>query len=73
MQYKEIVTPKWRIIEDYAITDDKPPPVVEATDLLEVEDLSDVTFAERHLKCETDEKKRFHALRIVNSKNFAQT
>jgi len=57
LEYKEIMTPKWRILEKYGITDDveKMP----ETESYDIEDLSDETIAIRHMKCEVDEKKRF--------------
>ena len=50
-QYKEIITPKWREID---ITSVK----MELDEEM-LEDLSDASFAERHLRCEMEEKRRF--------------
>lgn len=57
LQYKEILTPKWRLIEP-----DEPPPENEPLadeDDEDVEAVSDDHVAARHLKCELEEKKRF--------------
>lgn len=53
LQYKEILTPKWREIGDISKAD------AAQSEEEEVEDMSDTAFSERHLKCEMDEKKRF--------------
>ncbi|RWS09235.1 uncharacterized protein B4U79_10402 [Dinothrombium tinctorium] len=55
LQYKEILTPKWRVTEseDGVINNT----VIENPD--DIEDLSDEAFAERHQRCEADERKRF--------------
>ncbi|KAI1289503.1 KAT8 regulatory NSL complex subunit 1 [Halotydeus destructor] len=60
LQYKEIVTPKWRVHDMYAITDEtsKISKATENGGSLE-EDLSDEIYTIRHLKCEVDEKRRF--------------
>lgn len=55
LQYKEILTPKWREVSDFA---PQKPEVVHSEDE-DVEDLSDSAFNERHLRCELEEKKRF--------------
>lgn len=56
LQYKEILTPKWREVDlDSEIPN---PNDGEPIDGL-LEDLSDVTFVERHRKCEIEERKRF--------------
>lgn len=55
LQYKEILTPKWREVSDFL-----PPHKQEAvhSEDDDVEDLSDSAFSERHLRCELEEKKR---------------
>lgn len=53
LQYKEILTPKWREIADLVKAE------AAHSDEDEVEDLSDSAFTERHLKCEKEEKNRF--------------
>ena len=138
LQYKEILTPKWRIIEyspllnnhnnnnslndnsddhlrDSESTekqnnlnkDSEPAPMVTIkSEVMEVvdhvnhdsglmndedlmavaadcddssivdgvlEDLSDLAFAERHMKCEIEEKKRFHFHKLVQNQNNNQT
>lgn len=56
LQYKEILTPKWREVDFNSET--PIPNDGEPIDGL-LEDLSDVTFVERHRKCEIEERKRF--------------
>lgn len=56
LQYKEILTPKWREVDfDSEIPN---PNDGEPIDGL-LEDLSDDSFVERHRKCEIEERKRF--------------
>ncbi|GAB6019371.1 hypothetical protein CHUAL_000959 [Chamberlinius hualienensis] len=54
LQYKEIITPKWRLAEDVP-KEPLPNPLNE--DL--VEDLTDEFYARLHERCEQQEKKRF--------------
>lgn len=60
LQYKEIITPKWRLIEEYSI----PPPENIKQELLNknysnvLEDMSDKAFEIRHAQCEANERKR---------------
>ncbi|KAK6635146.1 hypothetical protein RUM44_000395 [Polyplax serrata] len=60
LQYKEILTPKWRIVDDYDC-----PPGVASEDVKEpgleseTEDVSDEAYLERHNRCEESEKKKF--------------
>lgn len=57
LEYKEIVTPSWRIHEDKpSETNDKNN---STNDTDEVEDTSDEVYARRHTKGECEEKKRF--------------
>ncbi|KAH7640832.1 hypothetical protein HUG17_8301 [Dermatophagoides farinae] len=83
LQYKEIVTPKWRLIEEYAI----PPPENVKLEKLNVqenenknvnngqaknpidEDVSDAAFQIRHLKCEQTERQRILNYYGKNQKN----
>ncbi|XP_069490197.1 KAT8 regulatory NSL complex subunit 1 isoform X2 [Ambystoma mexicanum] len=51
LQYKEILTPSWREVDNSALTGDP-------EDHEEIEDLSDAAFATLHLKCEEIERAR---------------
>ncbi|XP_051572317.1 KAT8 regulatory NSL complex subunit 1-like isoform X2 [Myxocyprinus asiaticus] len=53
LQYKEILTPSWREVDVFA------KPISEEDDVVEVEDLSDVTFSQLHLPCEEQERSRW--------------
>ncbi|XP_051994624.1 KAT8 regulatory NSL complex subunit 1 isoform X2 [Xyrauchen texanus] len=53
LQYKEILTPSWREVDVFAKT------ISEEDDVVEVEDLSDVTFSQLHLPCEEQERSRW--------------
>lgn len=55
LQYKEITTPKW------CINDISDRELVKPIEDDEIEDLSDAIYAERHQRCETEEKKRILA------------
>ena len=59
LKYKEILTPKWRYVNENHLI-----PEVEETD----EDISDDAFAIRHQKCEINEKKHFSSY-LKNSQN----
>lgn len=65
LQYKEIMTPAWRelVIEpkEHNTTD-----VTDGND--EMEDLSNLTFALRHMRCEEQERKRFLGMAIKKKK-----
>lgn len=58
LQYKEIITPQWRITEPQGDCQNgtKEPPQMEKDE--EIEDISDQIFKERHDKCEVEEKRR---------------
>jgi len=64
LQYKEILTPKWREIDFYSSKNDEPPATPEEEP---IEDLSDSVFLERHLRCEVEERKRFLAFLTPNT------
>ncbi|XP_034233597.1 KAT8 regulatory NSL complex subunit 1 isoform X1 [Thrips palmi] len=63
LQYKEILTPKWRVVD--------PEPIIESKNNggaprrssheSDVEDVSDETIIMRHERCEVEERKRFMA------------
>nr|CAI5826328.1 unnamed protein product [Callosobruchus analis] len=60
LQYKEILTPKWRIAEqDYDSLFDKANPVRDPSQDSDGEDLSEESVVARHDRCEHEEKKRF--------------
>ncbi|XP_041372074.1 KAT8 regulatory NSL complex subunit 1-like isoform X2 [Gigantopelta aegis] len=62
LQYKEIVTPKWREISPEDSETPSADNAGESTldlELQENEDLTDEAFLQRHLVCELEEKKRF--------------
>ncbi|GLV31630.1 non-specific lethal 1 [Carabus blaptoides fortunei] len=62
LQYKEILTPKWRVIDSEfpGRYDVKNNGILRRTsEDSDVEDISDDTIAVRHDKCEHDEKKKF--------------
>lgn len=59
LQYKEILTPKWRVNEDFSI----PPPEFIRREIVEsisndLENITDEEFIERHSKCEESERQR---------------
>lgn len=60
LQYKEIMTPKWRIIEHYGVQENNADKISKS-EVVEnhIEDLSDELITMRHLKCEVEEKRRF--------------
>ena len=61
LQYKEIITPKWRIIESFEnnLKDiGNGNKRIESHECIEEEDISDSAFELRHEKCEIEEKKR---------------
>ncbi|XP_028842985.1 KAT8 regulatory NSL complex subunit 1 isoform X2 [Denticeps clupeoides] len=53
LQYKEILTPSWRVVDVLA------KPLSPEDDVVEVEDLSDGTFSQLHLPCEEQERSRW--------------
>lgn len=56
LQYKEILTPSWRVVDVKAdLTNHK----IEEEDNEEIEDFSDVVIATRHSKCEEFERSRW--------------
>ncbi|RWS23520.1 uncharacterized protein B4U80_09148 [Leptotrombidium deliense] len=54
LQYKEILTPKWRAID---LEEESSSVDISSEDL--IEDLTDSAFADRHERCEAEERKRF--------------
>lgn len=59
LQYKEIVTPKWRVNEGFAI----PPPEsvlaeIEESQTIDLENITEEEFITRHSKCEELERQR---------------
>src|SRR5699024_5633458 len=70
LQYKEIITPKWRINEEFTI----PPPDHVRRELLSKnivlkEDVSDNALEIRHAKCEQAERQRILSFFGANQKN----
>lgn len=59
LQYKEILTPKWRLCEDRPKTDVKNGIMHRPSQDSDFEDISDETIALRHERSEREENKRF--------------
>ncbi|XP_044584507.1 uncharacterized protein LOC123265005 isoform X1 [Cotesia glomerata] len=59
LQYKEILTPKWRICDDITKTDVKNGVIHRPSQDSDVEDVSDEAIAQRHERSEREENKRF--------------
>lgn len=59
LQYKEILTPKWRLCEDRPKTDIKNGIMHRPSQDSDFEDMSDETIALRHERSEREENKRF--------------
>ncbi|XP_022087076.1 KAT8 regulatory NSL complex subunit 1-like [Acanthaster planci] len=66
LEYKEIMTPKWRKIPEEQLTAWKNH-VQEFSNQEDIENLSDSEFTERHAKCEINERQKF--LTILASQN----
>lgn len=58
LQYKEIITPKWRIVEDISNLSGDENGNIKSDEEME-EDISDEMILKRHQKCEEDEKKHY--------------
>ncbi|XP_028992675.1 KAT8 regulatory NSL complex subunit 1-like protein isoform X3 [Betta splendens] len=58
LQYKNILTPSWRMVESYSLADSKAQKEGDCGEG-QVEDLSDGVFAQRHLALEQREKRRW--------------
>ncbi|XP_023225509.1 KAT8 regulatory NSL complex subunit 1-like [Centruroides sculpturatus] len=56
LQYKEIITPKWRLIDETVADMEENGGKIKSE---EMEDTSDASYAERHQICEIEEKKKF--------------
>lgn len=56
LQYKEIITPKWRLIDNYTVP--SPENIKKEKNSNILEDISDTAFQIRHSKCETVERQR---------------
>ncbi|OTF74518.1 PEHE domain containing protein [Euroglyphus maynei] len=79
LQYKEIVTPKWRLIEKYATQlpesgnvpeqENKNVKNGQTNNPVGEEDISDAAFQIRHLKCEHTERQRILSYYGKNQKN----
>ncbi|XP_012283336.1 uncharacterized protein LOC105701285 [Orussus abietinus] len=59
LQYKEILTPKWRVYEENAKTDIKNGIMQKPNQNSDIEDVSDEMVALRHERSEREENKRF--------------
>ncbi|XP_070535525.1 KAT8 regulatory NSL complex subunit 1-like isoform X3 [Ptychodera flava] len=80
LNYKEIVTPKWRILEQYdqrAENADKEDKVINNMKVeeneQEFEDLSDELIAERHAICEVNERRRYLGFVQNNKRGRSRT
>jgi len=69
LEYKEIITPRWRTLEasQGAETKEKSPAGSSEPPEDECKDLSDELFSKRHSRCEFNEKKRF--LNFISGSN----
>lgn len=63
LQYKEIITPKWRLIEEATTFEEQEN---ERSKIEEIEDISDTSYTERHQICEIEEKKKFATTYMKN-------
>lgn len=61
LQYKEILTPKWRLVDPEPALDSKNGGVRRSSHESDVEDVSDETMMLRHERCEMEERKKFMA------------
>ncbi|KAM5134805.1 KAT8 regulatory NSL complex subunit 1 isoform 1-T3 [Mantella aurantiaca] len=67
LQYKEILTPSWRVVKITALTPNS------EQDIEELEDLSDSSYAALHAKCEESERARWASSSIPPQRRGSRT
>ncbi|XP_018430254.1 PREDICTED: KAT8 regulatory NSL complex subunit 1-like [Nanorana parkeri] len=67
LQYKEILTPSWRVVKITPLTPNSD------ADIEELEDLSDSAFAALHLKCEESERARWASSSLPPQRRGSRT